>query len=92
MENRGFAARTLSENALAHFLLFNKLTANDEFEKNNLEGTMDQTRIDRLNVLAEKEQNGGALNPQEREEIRLLRMEQMSELVMGFDDDEEDEG
>ncbi len=53
---------------------------------------MDQTRIDRLNVLAEKEQNGGALNPQEREEIRLLRMEQMSELVMGFDDDEEDEG
>ena len=51
---------------------------------------MDQTKIDRLNALTEKEQSSGGLNPQEREEIRLLKMEQMSEMVMGMDDDDEE--
>ncbi len=52
---------------------------------------MDQSKIDRLNELTEKEQGSGALNPQEREEIRLLRMEQMSEMVMAMGDDEDEE-
>lgn len=52
---------------------------------------MDQTKLDRLNELASREENGGALNPQEREEFRLLKMEQLSEMVMGDDFDDDDE-
>lgn len=51
---------------------------------------MDQERIDRLNALSEKEQGSSGLTPQEREELRLLKMEQMSELVMGNDDDDDE--
>ena len=51
---------------------------------------MDQVKIDRLNELTGKENSESGLNPQEREELRLLKMEQMSELVMGLDDDDDE--
>ena len=51
---------------------------------------MEQSRLDRLNELAEKEKGSAGLVPQEREELRLLKMEQLSEMVMGGDDEDEE--